>query len=153
MGIVTDAVLQNANVSATARLTVTAAAFGRLRNTGIDRLDPRPSESVSRPNEITGGTAFVIVITAGADDTVPLVATTLSVPIATPVTMPLELTVARAFVAAHVNVPPEMNWLLESLPRAVSPTLPSGATLAVAGVITTDVSTCCTVSAAAPVMP
>ena len=102
---------KNAKVSATARLTVTALANGRLRYTGMETLlAERPIASVSRPNEMIGGTLFVTVIVAVFDVIEALVAVTVVAPIATPVTTPDAFTDATATSAdANVNVPPEMK--------------------------------------------
>ena len=56
--------LQKANVSATARFTVTGAALGLLRRMGTESDVPRPTPMVSRPNEMTAAPLLLTVTTA-----------------------------------------------------------------------------------------
>ncbi len=97
-------------VSRAARFTVTFEPCGRLRNTGIEVLAPRPTVSVSRPNEIAAGTVVLTTITAGFDVMAPLVAVTFAEPSATPVTTPVvAFTVAIGVLSeVYVNDPPVM---------------------------------------------
>src|ERR1035437_5039609 len=153
-GTTTFVLVQYANVSATVRSNVVVVALGLLSRMGTGVLEPRPTETVSRPNESEAGTEFATMTGSHGETIAPMFALIESVPVATPVTTPLEFTVAMlVYFDVHVNVPPAMNWPFESLPRAVSDTLPVGWILGEAGVSEIDASTCATLSKAEPVTP
>ncbi len=96
-------------MSLTASFTMSGLVAGLLNRIGIEALEPRPTDSVSRANEMIAGTSPPTVTTELFDTIAALVAVTVSVPLATPVTRPVLSTVVMAgFVAVKVNVPPEM---------------------------------------------
>ena len=154
-GIETNAGLQKAIVSATARLIVTVDALGLLRKIGTDVDEPRPMPSVSRPNEMMAGPLLFTLTTEALDVILPDVAVMFDEPIDTPVTTPVvALIVATDGVPdANVKLPPEMYRPLASLPRAIIDVVPVMPTVAVGGVSSTLASTCATVSVALPVTP
>src|SRR5258707_7957252 len=126
-----------------------AVAFGLLRKIGIEVLDPRPTDNVSRPNEITAGTPELLtVIPALFDVIAPLTAVMLALPSATPVTTPEALTVATPVAdELYVNtIAVLMNRPFASRPLASSGCVPVGAIVAAAGVRLIDASTCDTTS-------
>jgi hypothetical protein len=151
--IVTDDVLQWANAVAV-RFTTRSVPLGRLSRIGIGALEPRPTDTVSRPNEMMAGTAPPTVTSKPFDVMEALVAVMRVVSLATPVTTPVvALTVATAgFADAKPNEPPGMYRLFASLPRAVRARVPLIAMVAVGllagGVSSMDASTCWTVSEA-----
>ena len=117
-------------------------------------LAERPIASVSRPKEMTGGTEALTVTGVGADVITPLVAVTVVAPRATPVTTPdAEMVAVAAPCVAKVNVPPGMKKLFASRRRGVTTAEPFTATTTDVGVISIEVITCATVSAAVPVTP
>src|SRR5437899_3991628 len=98
-GITMDDGLQCANADAV-RFTVSGEAAGLLSRIGIEALDPRPTDTVSRPNEMIAGTAPPTVTVRIFDVMAPLVAVMSDVPMETPVTTPVTgSTVATAGVA------------------------------------------------------
>ena len=120
----------------------------------MEALDPRPTEIVSRPNEMIAGPPAATVTVRRFDVTAPLVAVMSDVPSDTPVTTPVSAsTVATDGVAeANPNDPPAMNRPLASLPRAIRPMVPVTAIVAVGllagGSRAMDARTCDTVSCA-----
>ena len=111
--------------------------------------------SVSRPNEMIGGTLSLTVMVAALDLIAPLVAEMVVAPAATPVTTPAALTEAIAGLTdAKVNAPPGGNGkLLASSLLGFATALPVGATVDALSTRLMDVITCCTLSVAAPVTP
>ena len=127
---------------------------GLLSRIGIDALEPRPTDTVSRPNEMRAGPPAATVTVRVFDVMAPLLAVMSDVPFETPVTTPLtESTVATAGLAdVKTNEPPAIKRLFASLPRATRPTVPVTAIVAVrllaGGLSVMDASTCDTVSSA-----
>src|SRR5712691_724302 len=146
-----EGVLQCANPDA-ARVTVSGDPAGLLSRIGIDALDPRPTDTVSRPNEMIAGPPLATVTVRVFDVIAPLLAVMSAVPLETPVTTPvIESTDATVGTAdANRNVPPAMNRLFASLPRAIRPIVPVTSIIAegllVGALRSMDASTCDTVN-------
>ncbi len=91
-------------------MIVSGEAGATLSRIGICWVLPRPTETVSRKNEMIGGTEPLTVTVTTFEVIAPLVAVMPAVPFATPVTLPVtESTVATAaFADAYLKVPPAM---------------------------------------------
>src|ERR1017187_10747282 len=73
-GTTTFVLVQYANVSATVRSNVVVVALGLLSRIGTGVLEPRPTETVSRPNESAAGTVFATITGSGAETIKPIFA-------------------------------------------------------------------------------